>query len=378
MTRVFLCAGEASGDALGASLLTALRARAPDLVAFGMGGPAMIAQGFQAEATIDELGVVGLLEVLRHLPRLFGLVRRLADAAIAARPDVAVLIDVPDFNLRLARRLVRAGIPVIFYVGPSVWAWRPGRVKHFAPLATRMLVLFPFEIPVWRAAGVDVRCVGHPLLDEIAAGSGEQGLEKTVALLPGSRRSEIARHLEILLGAALELRRRGLAQRFVLPVAPSVRREALEPAIQASGLGDAVELVEGVDPAARRAAVRGSSLALVTSGTATLETALLGTPQVILYRVNALSFWIGRLLAKVRFLGLPNLIADKLIVPELLQSALTPARLAETAAEVLAHPEEQRRALVDVRERLGAQGAAGRAAEVVLEVVRGATSSPSS
>lgn len=367
--RVFLCAGEASGDALGASLLLELSRRAPELEAFGMGGPAMKAAGFRALHGIEELGVVGLLEVLRHLPRLFGLVRDLAEQAIALRPDVAVLIDVPDFNLRLARRLAAAGIPVIFYVGPSVWAWRSGRVAAFRRVATKMLVLFPFEVEVWRQAGVDVSCVGHPLLDEIPTKAVARR-PRTVALLPGSRRSEVKRHLSILLEAAQRLRDRGKADRFVIPVAPSLDAGELQRLVDQSSVASAVELISsGVDPEPRRTAVQEASVALVASGTATLETALLGTPQVILYRVNALSYWLGRLLTKIRFLGLPNLISGRGIVPELLQSDLSPERLSAAAEDVLSNPVPQASALLELRERLGPGGASAKAADLVMEVL---------
>ena len=334
-----------------------------------MGGPAMTAAGFRALHGIEELGVVGLLEVLRHVPRLFGLVRDLADQAIALRPDVAVLIDVPDFNLRVARRLAAAGIPVVFYVGPSVWAWRSGRVAAFRQVATKMLVLFPFEVEVWRQAGVDVSCVGHPFLDEIPARAVARR-PRTVALLPGSRRSEVRRHLSILLEAALRLRQHGTADRFVIPVAPSLDATELRSLVDQSPVGPSVELVSsGIDPEPRRTAVQEAAVALVTSGTATLETALLGTPQVILYRVNALSFWIGKLLTKIRFLGLPNLISGRGIAPELLQSDLTPERLSAAAEEVLSNPAPQASALLELRERLGPGGAASKAADLVMEVL---------
>lgn len=334
-----------------------------------MGGPAMKAAGFRALHGIEELGVVGLLEVLRHLPRLFGLVRDLAEQAIALRPDVAVLIDVPDFNLRLARRLAAAGIPVIFYVGPSVWAWRSGRVAAFRRVATKMLVLFPFEVEVWRQAGVDVSCVGHPLLDEIPTKAVARR-PRTVALLPGSRRSEVKRHLSILLEAAQRLRDRGKADRFVIPVAPSLDAGELQRLVDQSSVASAVELVSsGVDPEPRRTAVQEASVALVASGTATLETALLGTPQVILYRVNALSYWLGRLLTKIRFLGLPNLISGRGIVPELLQSDLSPERLSAAAEDVLSNPVPQASALLELRERLGPGGASAKAADLVMEVL---------
>jgi lipid-A-disaccharide synthase len=381
--RVFISAGEASGDALGASLLHELQKSAPDVEAFGMGGPRMTSLGFRAIEDSNAIGVVGVLEVLRHLPRLFALNRTLAERAIGEKPDVAVLIDVPDFNLRLARRLKRANIPVVFYVGPSVWAWRKWRIRSFARAVDRMLVLFPFEVDVWKEAGVDVVCVGHPLLDEIPEPApGEVMDGKTIALLPGSRRSEIARHLGPMLEAASLLKGRGLVDRFVLPVAPGLDPRlfhAMIDAYHAAVLKDApkpkIDLVmqSAGDPMPRRRAIAQASVALVASGTATLETALLGRPQVIVYRVSGLTYAIARLLARVKHLGLVNLIAGREIAKELLQGALTPPALADAAALLLRDDRARQDALLgydEVRRRIGDPGASSRAAESVLALAR--------
>ncbi|MCK6550051.1 lipid-A-disaccharide synthase, partial [Myxococcota bacterium] len=260
--KVFISAGEASGDALGAALLEALARRGVDVEAFGMGGPRMQALGFRVVRDASELNVVGLVEVLRHLPRLFALRDDLARRAIDARPDLAILIDVPDFNLRVAKALKRAGIPVIFYVGPSVWAWRPWRARTFARHIDRLLVLFPFELPVWQRAGVDVVCVGHPLVDELPAATNPRALvpadpaARTVALLPGSRWSELDRHLGVMLDAATQLRDRRVATRFVLPVAPTLALDAVDARIRALAPGLTVELVPAPagDPRPRREA----------------------------------------------------------------------------------------------------------------------------
>lgn len=380
--RIFISAGESSGDALGAALLEALERRVPALDAFGMGGARMVAGGFRAIRAASEVGVVGLVEVLRHLPRLVRLCRSLAAAAIAGRPDVAVLIDVPDFNLRLARHLKRAGIPVVFYVGPSVWAWRAHRTRVFAPWVDRMLVLFPFEVRPWADAGVDVVCVGHPLADELPRPLPEPAsTTRQVALLPGSRRGEIERHLGPMLEAAALLRARKLADRFVLPVAPDLDPALLRAQLARSPVGDAVALVtqDAGDPGPRRQALADSTLALVASGTATLETALAGRPQVIVYRVSWLTYAIARLLAKVRFLGLPNLIAGREVAPELLQQKFTPGHLADAAARLLGDVAARRQVLAayeEIRRNLGAQGAAERAAEAVTSLVLGPNSRP--
>ena len=372
--KVFLSAGEASGDALGAHLIEALAAQVSELDCCGMGGPRMTAAGLRKLRDAGEVGVVGLIEVIRHLPRLFSLVGTLADLAAEERPDVAVLIDVPDFNIRLARRLRALGIPVVFYVGPSVWAWRPGRARRYARYIDKLLVLFPFEVPIWRAAGVDVVCAGHPLLDEIPAPrSTEATARGTVALLPGSRRSEIRRHLAVLLEAAARLLERGLARRFVLPVAPSLDEAEIARQIERSPARGAVELIPSPEGAAsaRRDAIASSDLALVASGTATLETALVGRPQIVVYRVSWWSWLLMRPFVRVPFLGLVNLIAGREVAPELLQGNFTVPRLVAAAGRLLDDPDRVDAAIrtgEELRQTLGGSGVAARAARAVIEV----------
>jgi lipid-A-disaccharide synthase len=304
------------------------------------------------------------------LPRLFRLKAELAAIAIDGRPDVAVLIDVPDFNVRLARVLRRARIPIVFYVGPSVWAWRRGRVKTFKRVIDRLLVLFPFELPVWSEAGVDAICVGHPLVDQIhPIPDPDRGasISKTIALLPGSRRSEVDRLLPVMLDAAQRL----ADHDFVLPVAPTLDGGELASRISAHPAGARIRLVTG-DAETRRASTANARLAIVASGTATLETALLGLPQIIVYRVNALTFWIAKMMTKLRHLGLPNIIAGREIAPELLQDELTAENLASRAKLLLQDGEERRSAIEGAREiraKLGGIGAAERAADAVLELI---------
>jgi lipid-A-disaccharide synthase len=373
--RIFVSAGEASGDALGAHLLDALSARVPELSAFGLGGPMMTARGFDARHDAGEVGVVGLVEILRHLPRLFRLVDALAALAIAERPDVAVLIDVPDFNIRLAERLHAAGIPVVFYVGPSVWAWRPGRARRYARHIDRLLVLFPFELPIWQRAGVDVVCVGHPLIDELPAPRPTPPeAARTVTLMPGSRRGELERHLGTLLEAAALLVARGQADRFVLPVAPTLDAEVVRAEVERSPAAGRVELVlsPAGDPTARRRAIESSAVAMVASGTATLEVALLGRPQVVVYRVSWLTWCLIRPLVRVAFLGLVNLIAGREVAPELLQGRFRASQVADAVGRLLADAEARAiavRATEEIRGRLGDAGAAARAAEAVIALV---------
>jgi lipid-A-disaccharide synthase len=369
--RVFISAGEASGDALGAALISALKAADPELVAFGMGGPRMAALGFEVKKDSKELNVNGLVEVLRHLPRLFRLKDEVAAIAIDGKPDVAVLIDVPDFNVRVAKKLKAAGIKVAFYVAPTVWAWRPGRVKKYAPVIDRLMVLFPFELPLWQKAGVDVTCVGHPLLDEIPTASPAALIRrKTIALLPGSRPGEIHRHFSIMLGAAKRLLGESVADRFVVPVAPTLDSAWLRSLIAAAGLGSEVELVEDRDGALRRAAIAESELALVVSGTATLETALIGRPQVLFYRLTKLSHVLTRLLMKIPDFGLPNIILGRRAVPELEQEQMSVEALVAESKRLLADRDAQASINREIRDRLGPPGAADRAAEVVINLAR--------
>jgi lipid-A-disaccharide synthase len=370
--KIFVSAGEASGDALGASLIRALKTKREGLSFFGMGGRDMVAEGFIQHRDASEVGVVGLVEVIRHLPRLFRLKAELASIAIEAKPDVAVLIDVPDFNVRLAKVLRRAGIPVVFYVGPSVWAWRRGRARSFARVIDRLLVLFPFETAVWNEVGVDTVCVGHPLVDQVRPiEDPDRGGShpKTIALLPGSRRSELDRLLPVMLDAAAELA--SDVDDFVLPAAPTVDVESLRTRIDAHPIGARVRIVLG-SADERRHAIAGARLAIVASGTATLETALLGLPQIIVYRVNPLTFWIAKMMTKLRHLGLPNIIAGREIAPELLQGKLTVESLVAQARVLLAEGDARARAIAATRElrtRLGDGGAAERAAEAVLSLI---------
>ena len=285
-----------------------------------------------------------------------------------------MLIDVPDFNIRLAKKLHAANIPVVFYVGPSVWAWRPGRATRYAKYIDKLLVLFPFELPVWQKHDIDVTCVGHPLIDEIPRIENREASDpKMVALMPGSRPSEISRHFGTLLQTAARLKAEGLVEKFIVPVAPALDARALNKEIDAAGLSASVSLVlaEDGNPQPRRTALAKASLALVASGTATLETALLGLPQVVVYRVNAISWFLMKPFVKLKHLGLVNLIAGREIAPELLQGAFKVRRVFEEAKRLL-EDRVAREAMVDasleVRSRLGEQGAAERAASAVLDI----------
>jgi lipid-A-disaccharide synthase len=373
MPRLLLSCGEPSGDLYGAELVRRLRESVPDLDVFGLGGDRLRAEGSRLTAHVRELAVVGLLEVVSHLPRLRRVYRALLDEADAARPDLAVLIDYPDFNLRLARQLQKRGIRVYYYVSPQVWAWRRGRLRGMRETVSRMLVIFPFEEAVYREAGIPVTFVGHPLVDLVRPapdrdaflrGCGLDPARPVVAVLPGSRPKEIAHNLEALAGAVDLLRERKPELQFLVALAPSIDAAPLKRAFARSG----ARLVQD----AAHSVLGAATLALVASGTATVEAALLGVPMVVVYRISRLSYRLGRPFVSVPHFAMVNLIAGRAVVPELMQSDFTPERVAAAAARLLEDPERReamRRDLAEVRHRLGDPGASSRAAALVAEAL---------
>src|SRR5712691_823085 len=357
MPRLLISCGEASGDLYGAELVRHLRERRGDLEVLGLGGDRLQAQGASLFGHVRDLAVVGLLEVLSHLRDLRVVFRRILEEADRRPPDAAVLVDYPDFNLRLARALHRRGIPVIYYVSPQVWAWRRGRVAAIRETVARMLVIFPFEEELYRAAGVPVTFVGHPLVSLVrpavdpAAFLRELGLDPArpvVALLPGSRPKEVAHNLPPLAGAVDRIRAARPDVQFVAAVAASL---AASPVREAFG-DRPVTVVHDRTHAALSAA----TAAVVASGTATVEAALLGTPMVVVYRLSPWTYRLGRRFVRVPYYAMVNLIAERAVVPELIQSEFTAARV---AAEILPLIEDSptRKAmllgLAEVRERLG-------------------------
>jgi lipid-A-disaccharide synthase len=374
-TRILIVAGEASGDLHGASLAHALRRLHPGLSLEGMGGQKMRAAGVTLLADAGETAVVGLTELWEKRRVLRDALRLLRNHLRVVRPALLICIDFPDFNLLLARTADRLGIPVCYFISPQVWAWRRGRIRTIRRLVRKMLVLFPFEEPLYRAAGVDVSFVGHPLLDILAevpsrqacrSALGLEGAGQVLGLLPGSRRAEIRRHLPLLLQTAVRLRADFPGIKVLLGLVAGADRGAVEAEVKAVSVP--VQIVEGRAHEVMRAA----DLLLAVSGTVTLEAAILGTPLVIIYRMGTLSWLLARLLVRVRFIGLPNLVAGQGIVPELIQHAATPERLAAAALEILASPERHTRmraSLEDVRARLGKPGAAERAAREVLALL---------
>lgn len=375
---IFISAGEASGEAYGAELLLALRGMSRDLQAFGMGGPKMRAAGCELTVDATEVSVVGLFEVVRHLPRIRDRFHRLLAEIDRRKPDAAVLIDFPDFNLRLARELHRRGVPVIYYVSPQLWAWRTGRIRQIKKHVTKMLVIFPFEERFYRDHGVDVEYVGHPLADipatmiDRTAFAAEHNLDPArtwIALLPGSRIQEIERHLGPMLESA-----RGLGDgfEFLLPAARTIPRAWLAAQITSNTAGKDLRH-KIVDDA--QAALFLARVAIVASGTATVEAALIGTPFVTVYRVSPLTWAFGRPLVKVTDFAMPNLIAGRRIVPELIQSAFTTVNVVRELQKIIPDGpvrDEMLAGLAGVRAALhpaGAKAASQRAAEAVSEVL---------
>jgi lipid-A-disaccharide synthase len=345
----------------------------PGLAVFGLGGDEMRAAGLMSVAHSSEVAVVGITEVLKVLPRIREVFADLLHEVDRRRPALAVLIDFPDFNLRLARQLKERGLGVVYYISPQVWAWRKGRVKTIARLVDRMLVLFPFELDFYRGHGVDVVHVGHPLVDEVPVlpqvwdrgGEEEKSGPFRVALLPGSRLSEVEALLPTLLAAVGKLAGRLPIEARIIR-APTVPRELLDKAVELSGL--TVAIVESD----RFAAVADSHLALCASGTATLEVGLLGTPMVVVYRLASWTYLLARLLVRLPNVALVNLVLGRRVVPELIQGQANPERIAAEAARLLTDAEARgtmRKALAEVRGRLGEGGASGRAAGEVAEML---------
>jgi lipid-A-disaccharide synthase len=371
-------AGELSGDNLGAAFIRAVRERQPQARFFGVAGPRMQAEGCEAWEPAESLAVMGLTEVLSHLPRLLALRRRLRARLLAERPDVFVGIDAPEFNLNLAPALHEAGIPTVQYVSPQVWAWRQGRVGRMAQFLDLVLCLLPFETRFYAEHGLAAEFVGHPLADQVplapdrAAARAALGLPadgEVVAALPGSRRGEVTRLAAAFAGAVALLARRRPGIAFVAPMASPQARAVFEPALAAHAPGVPVRLTDG---GAQRA-LMAADVALVASGTATLETLLCKRPMVVAYRLGAVTAWLLRSfgLMKAPFFAQPNLLAGRAVVPEIFQEQVTPERLADELERWLDAPAE-RESLVatfgDIHRELR-RDASARAAEAVLRLV---------
>ncbi len=367
-------AGEASGDALVAGLVAELRRRRPDAQFFGMGGDRARSAGVEILYDAREISVMGIAEVIPRLWRILRVMRGLCEAAAERRPDAAILVDVPDFNLRLARKLKAKGVRVVQYVSPMVWAWRPGRVRRMARDYDRVLCVLPFEERYLRERGVKATYVGHPAIDELperrssAAMRAALGLpdRPTLALLPGSRPTEVRRILPALLESAAELSAEKPDLQFVIPVAPTIPDAEIEARLASARIKPL--LVRGRAPEV----VGASDVAVVASGTAVLEAGLMARPLVVVYRMSWLSALVARLMLRVAHVALVNLLAGRRIVPELLQRAMKPGRIVAEARKLLDDRSARERMIADlesIRGILGAGGASGRAADQVLAVI---------
>lgn len=377
MKKVMIMSGEASGDLHGANLAREIRKQDPSIALYGVGSKRMKDVGVKMLADASEISVVGITAVLTHIGAIYRIFTKLKRFLKNERPDILVLIDFPDFNIRLGKAARKLGIPVLYYISPQVWVWRKGRIKTIAGMVKAMIVVFPFEVPLYEKAGVDVRFVGHPLTDvvrsELTAGQARQflGIEtarRTIALLPGSRKSEIVHLLPDMLAAAKILLSRFQDLQFVLPVAPTVDPDFVRSFVEQGGVP--VRMVEG----RTYDALKASDAAIVASGTATLETGLMGLPMVIAYRISALNYFIlTKLVRGVKNVGLVNIVAGKRIVPELVQKDSTPENMADSVTKMLSDPvyyKEVADGLACVRAQLGEAGASARAAAVVMEVLR--------
>ena len=377
--RVGIVAGEHSGDQLGAALIGALRERVPGVQCFGVAGPKMIAQGCEAWAPSEDLAVMGLAEVLEHLPRLLRLRRELWRHFRDARPDVFVGIDAPEFNLSLARRLRQAGLRTVQYVSPQVWAWRQGRVRTIGASCDLVLCLLPFETEFYRRHGVPAVFVGHPLADQIPLEADRDGARRAlqldpatrvIALLPGSRIAEVSRLGAPFAAAAARIASREPQWQFVAPMASAAVREQFMKEIAQVPEAPPIKLLLGE---AQRA-LAACDGALVASGTATLETLLTGRPMVVAYRVTALTAFLLRTLrlVKVPYFSQPNLLAGRHLVPEFFQEEVQGAVLADALLEELEDPYHMCELLAEFTavHRSLRRGGAARAAEAILECVR--------
>ena len=373
--RLLLSCGEASGDLYAGALTRELRAIDPDVEVAGLGGPRFAAAGGRLVDDYRDLAVTGLTEVIAKLPRSLEARRRLVADAERARPDALVLVDFPDFNFRLAPLVRRLGVPVIYYISPQIWAWRPGRLATIRKIADRVLVIFPFEESIYRNGKVPVEFVGHPLVD-LARPSAPRdvfltshGLSPdapTVAILPGSRPNEVSRILPGLVEAAGRIRAALPAAQFLVARAPHLDDDLFR-ALGSRPLGP-VAVVEGDTDTVLASA----DVALTASGTATVQTALHDTPMVIVYRMSSISYHLLRPLVTVKTYGMVNLIAGEIVVPELVQDGFTPESVAREAVSMLTdrgRAARIREGLARVRARLGGPGASRRAAEAIMRVI---------
>jgi lipid-A-disaccharide synthase len=380
VTRILLSCGEASGDLYAGALVEALRRREPGVEVFGLGGDQFAKSGGRLVADYHRLSVTGLTEALSVVPRSLKTLRLLLDTAKADQPDVAVLIDFPDFNFRLMHRLRKRGIPVVYYISPQLWAWRAGRIKQMKRGATRVLPIFPFEEAIYQRQKMDVRFVGHPLIDLAKPQLSRDAFLKklnldpskpVLALLPGSRTNELTRLAPVIAQAVPSIAARVPGVQFVVARAPNLD-DGLYEAFGLSGVTIRIVDTQTDD------VLNACDAVITASGTATVQTALYGKPMVVIYKLSPMTYRLGIHLAKVDKYAMVNLIAGDRIVVELIQDACTPEAVANEAVRLLSDEPYRRRMISDLEEvkrQLGGPGASDRAAEAVLDVVHSAHAS---
>ncbi len=373
--KILIVAGETSGDLHGAHLVKAALSLDPKLHFYGVGGEYLRSMGTDVVFDNSEVAVVGIVEVLSKLRSIYRIFRWLKRSLDRDKPALAILIDFPDFNLRLAKEANKRGIPVFYYISPQVWAWRRGRVKKIAKLVHKLVVILPFEVPFYRQSGVDCEFVGHPLIDIVKPHLAKEKAfdifrldkdKRTIGLLPGSRRDEVQNLLPVLLKSAHLLLRDFPNLQFIIPIAPAINRFEVEKYIADSNVDIRVVGEHTYD------VLNVCDLIITASGTATLEAAIMSTPMIIIYKVSFLSYLVGRLLVKVKDIGLVNLIAEKRVVPELIQGQASPINICNEASRMLKNPHLLsmiKEELDKVKEKLGNPGTSQRAAQILYRVI---------
>ena len=372
--KILLVTGEASGDHHGALVVKALRRMLPEIQIAGIGGQELAAAGMELLYHVRDLSVVGLLEILPRAGNILTAYRLLKKRLSGPdKPDLLVLIDYPDFNLRIAAIAKKNNVPVLYYISPQIWAWRQGRAKKIARLVDIMGVIFPFEVPFYEKVGLDARFVGHPLLDhEIQVGDRQEAMKRfnltgaspVIGLLPGSRPSEIDRLIEPMLDAAVLIKQKFPEAGFIIPVAQGISSGHVQAMVRQRNLTATV-----VEDSFHKV-LDVCDLVLVASGTATLQTALMGKPMIILYKVSPLTYLVGRIMIRVPWIGLANIVAGRQVVPELIQHDASPRRIASEACAILSDPVRMaamREGLSGIRAALGQPGGSQRVAEIIVE-----------
>lgn len=383
--HLFFIAGENSGDLHGSNLLKALRRQYPAIKAVGLGGPQLKAAGMKLRFNmLRELAIIGIVGVIKNFRTIHRVFTQTEDYLKRHRPDAIILIDYAGFNIRMAARARRLGIPVIWYISPQIWAWHKERIRVLAKVVDLMIVIFPFETGLYRAKGVEVVHVGHPLFDVIKVDQSKEevfdefGLDPTrplITIVPGSRSREVSDFLGIMLRGAQRYAETYPETQFAVIRATTIDREAIEKIIDREDLPFKVTIVDRKRYNVRRHA----DFSWVKSGTSTLEAAIIGAPHLIVYKVNFLTWVIGKQLFTISFIGLPNIVAGSLIVPELLQDEFTPMNLAEQTAFYMQNPKEYERMVRDldkVRDALGEPGASDKAAAAILETLGASVEQP--